>query len=217
MKFLPFEMNIVNVPDSYWFVYKKFLISLATMKILIGVIGEKGAGKGTFTKLFKSAASSEISIANIKSSDILAKTLHMWDIPLTRSNLQQLAIIMDKQYGQGSLSHAIKNEIMNAKEDIIIFEGIRWPSDVEMVRSFPNNIIVAVHATPEIRYERIKLRNEKVGESNASFEQFMEEEKVATETQIVELGKKADVQIDNNAGEGEFAEKVKEFYKGLSV
>ncbi len=188
------------------------------MKILIGVIGEKGAGKGTFTKFFREAvvaSGTPVSIFNIKSSDILAKTLNMWDIPLTRSNLQQLAIIMDGQYGSGSLSHAIKNEISNAKEDIVIFEGIRWPSDVEMVRSFPNNKIVSVQAIPEIRYERIKLRNEKVGESMATYEQFMAEEKVATETQIATLAEGADFKIDNNGGEKEFAEKVVEFFRRL--
>lgn len=180
------------------------------MKLLIGIIGEKGGGKGTFTNIFKEI--SGLSPACIKSSDVLVDTLNMWGIPLTRINLQHLAIIMDGEYGKGSLSTAVKNRIAQTKEEIVFFEGIRWSTDVELLRSFPNNIFVYVTASAENRFERMKKRKEKIGEGDMSWEQFMKEEQEQTEIYIPDLAKQADVVVQNDGSEAEFKKAVTDFY-----
>jgi hypothetical protein len=50
-----------------------------------------------------------------------------------------------------------------------------------MVRSFSDNFLVYVTTPVGIRYDRTKERGEKVGEANATFDEFMKEEFVATE------------------------------------
>lgn len=179
------------------------------MKTVIGVVGEKGSGKGTFVHILQALATQ--SIECVKSSDILADTLTMWDIPLTRSNLQQLAIIMNGKYGNTSLSHAVEKRIGALPSSIVIYEGIRWPSDLDMIRKFPKHILVYVTAPAETRYKRTLARKEKVGEGEATFEQFMEEEKVLTETQIVKIAAEAEVRIENTGSKEDFEKKVKEF------
>lgn len=173
---------------------------IVLMKLAIGIIGEKGSGKGTCVEILRDIAKVESRqpIDCVKSSDILAETLTLWDLSLTRSNLQQLAIIMNAKYGDHTLSNAIKNRIGTFKTNIIIYEGIRWPSDVEMIRSFPNNLLIYITAPTQIRYERTLRRNEKVGESTTTLEQFLAEEKVATETQIIKLAQQADISIVND-------------------
>lgn len=183
------------------------------MKTVIGIVGEKGSGKGTFTELFRELSQNPIGC--VKSSDILAETLRLWKIPLTRKNLQDLAIIMDGHYGTGSLSNAVRERIASAKEDIVIFEGIRWQSDVDMVESFPNHLIVYVTAPVDVRYQRTRERKEKVGEGEATFEEFMKEEKVSTETQIASIGEKAGVKIGNLGSKSEFREKIREHFVHL--
>ncbi len=184
-----------------------------TMKTIIGIVGEKGSGKGAFVHILQAIA--DKTIGCIKSSDVLAETLTMWDIPLTRSNLQQLAIMMNKTYGDTALSHTVEKRIKDLPFDVVIYEGIRWPSDVNVVRGFSKNVLVYITAPAETRYKRTLMRKEKVGEGEATFEQFMREEQVFTETQICEIATKADVKIENIGTKEELEKKVREFYKNL--
>lgn len=180
------------------------------MKTVIGVIGEKGSGKGTFVHILQALSSK--SIDYVKSSGFLAETLNMWDIPLSRDNLQQLAIIMKGKYGDKALSHAIEKRINNSQCDIVAYDSVRWQEDADMVRSFPKSIIVYITAPAERRYKRLLERKEKIGEGEATFEQFMREEQVSTETDIPNIAKQADVRIENVGTKEELEEKVKDFY-----
>jgi len=180
------------------------------MKTVIGVIGEKGSGKGTFVHLLQALSSK--SVGCVKSSDILAETLTLWDIPLSRSNLQQLAIVMNGKYGDTSLSNAVEQRIRSLQKDVVVFEGIRWPGDLATIRKFEKSILVYITAPVEERYKRTLERKEKAGEGEATFEQFLEEEQVATETQISTLAKEADIKIENIGTKEELEEKVKAFY-----
>lgn len=184
------------------------------MKTVIGVVGEKGSGKGIFVHMLQALSSKSIDC--VKSSDVLAETLTMWDISLTRSNLQQLAIIMNAKYGDTTLSHAVEKRIRDFPADTVIYEGIRWPSDVEMIKKFPKNILVYITASPEVRYKRTLKRKEKVGEGNATFEQFMQEENVLTETSIPSIAAQADVKILNSGTKEELEEKVSKFFSLIS-
>lgn len=186
------------------------------MKTIIGLVGENGSGKDTFTTFFKAAAA-PLDVKKLRFSDILADTLKRWDIPLTRSNLQNLAIIMDKQYGKGTLTHATEKRIRKDGSDIIVLEGIRWHTDIPMIRKFKNSFIVYVTAEPKIRFKRLKERGEKIGEKDLTFERFKLEEKAATEVDIPEIGSKADFKIENNGSLDEFRRKVEELYKQLRI
>jgi len=182
------------------------------MRYVIGVVGENGAGKDTFTTFIRAAAA-PLKVAKLHFSDILVQTLNIWGIPLTRSNLQNMAIIMDNQYGKGSLTRATETRIKKQKMDMVVIEGVRWKTDVPMIRSFANSLIIYVTADSKSRYERIKARGEKVDEKEKTYEQFLEEEKAGTEIEIPEIGAAADYKIENNGTIDEFRIKVEEFYK----
>lgn len=165
-------------------------------KIVIGIVGEKGGGKETVGNLLIEYLG-DISVARVRSSDVLSETLKIWGIPLDRHNLQHLAIVMNQGYGPETLSGAVKNRILTTNTDVVLFDGVRWEADINLVRSFKKHFLVYVTADPKIRYERTKKRKEKVGEESATFEQFMEDEKVATEVLIPVFGKDADFKIVN--------------------
>ncbi len=165
--------------------------------ILIGLVGENGSGKETFANLLKEKFGTN-AVTHIHTSDLLKETLTAWSVPLTRRNLQDMAIIMDHAYGKGTLSRAIKERITNAKTDFVILDGVRWQSDVDLIRSITPNKLVYITASVEHRYERIKTRKEKVGEDQASFEQFLKEEQIETELEIKNIGKGADITIVND-------------------
>ena len=184
------------------------------MKAIIGLVGENGSGKDTFTTFFKAAAA-PLTVRKLRFSDTLSDTLKMWDIELSRSNLQNLAIIMDQKYGKGTLTHATEKRIKEDGSDLIVLEGIRWHTDVPMLKKFPNSFLIYVTADPNVRFDRLKQRGEKAGEVDLSIERFEKEEEAATETQIPQIGAKADFKIENNGSLDEFREKVEEFYRSI--
>lgn len=122
---------------------------------------------------------------------------------------------MNQGYGEGTLSHAIFERIKNLKADIIIIDGVRWESDVELVRIFPKNYLIYITADLKTRYERLKKRGEKEGEEETTFEQFVSEENAANELLIPKIGKGADFKIENNGSFEELKKEVREFTKRI--
>ena len=185
------------------------------MKYLIGVVGENGAGKDTFTTFFTAAAAPQ-TVSKHHFSDILYDTLEAWGIETTRANLQNLAIIMDREYGKGSVTRATRARISSDTADIVIVEGVRWKTDVPMIRSFKGRFLVYITAKSEIRFDRMKKRGEKAGERKITHEQFEREEKAGTEIDIPEIGASADFKIENNGTLDEFRSKVEAVFRKIA-
>jgi dephospho-CoA kinase len=182
------------------------------VKLIIGLVGEKGSGKETFGIILKELAL-PLEVSRIRFSDLLKETLNLWDIPITRENLQNLAVLLDKGFGDGTLSHAIFQRISKINADIILLDGVRWETDVAMLNKFPNPLLVYVTADLKVRYERLKNRGEKTGEETTSFEQFLKEEGAENELLIPKIGAVSDAILENNGTLEEFREKVGAFYQ----
>ncbi len=186
------------------------------MKLVIGLVGEKGSGKQTFVNFLRQIAA-DLNIRQVRFSDILAQTLLIWDLPNTRENLQKLSITMKDTFGTEALAHAAEFNIENDNADIIILDGARRESEVEIIKKQNPNLLVYITTDQNLRFERLKNRSEKVGETGLSFEKFMKEENIETETLIPKLGVKADVKIANNGTLEEFKQEVEKFYQEYIV
>lgn len=182
------------------------------MKIVIGLVGEKGSGKETFAKFLTQAASGK-TVSHRRFSDVLGETLKLWGIRTTRKNLQKLAVVMDNAFGEGTLTNAVYALIGRDNADIVILDGIRWKTDLAMLRRFSRNILVYVTADTETRYARVKERKEKEGEECATLEQFLEEERAPNELLIPQIGKEAGVRITNNVTVDDFKKCIEDFYR----
>lgn len=176
------------------------------MKV-IGLVGEKGSGKQTFVNFLKEILPDK-NIRQVRFSDILAQTLLIWDIPITRSNLQKLSLIMEEGFGQASLANAAKFSIEGDNGDVLVFDGIRRSPELDLVKNMPNSSLIYITADQKLRYERLKTRSEKVGEVGLTFEQFLREEKSKAEINIPALGKKTNKKIENNGSLEEFKNKI---------
>ncbi|MDP3973792.1 MAG: AAA family ATPase [Candidatus Daviesbacteria bacterium] len=182
------------------------------MKLVIGLVGEKGSGKQTFVNFLK-AILPNLNIRQIRISDILAQTLILWDIPISRANEQKLAFIMNNTFGQTSLAHAAKFSAEDNHSDIVIFDGIRKKSEMNLVKKMPNSLILYITAEQKLRFKRLRKRSEKVGEAGLTFEQFLLEEGNIREKDIPHLGKEADIELENNNSLAEYKMKIKDFCK----
>ncbi len=182
------------------------------MTKVIGLIGEKGSGKQTFVNFLKEIAP-DLNIRQVRFSDILAQTLMIWDIPNTRSNLQKLSLSMEETFGQSSLANAAKFSIEGDMADVLVFDGIRREPELILVKNMPNSTLIYITADQNLRYERLKLRSEKVGETGLTYEQFLAEEKSKAEINIPALGKKADKKLENQGSLDKFKDKIRQLFQ----
>ena len=188
-------------------------MEIESQKLVIGLIGRPGSGKAICAaELLKLAAASDISAEKITFSDLLGQTLDEYGVERNRSNLQQLAIFIQERRA-GGLGYRMRNIVEHSLSRLTIVDGLRWREDFEMVKSFPNAIIIYLTAPQDARFARLKNRGQKPGESEMSFEDFVRSESVATETAIEALGKEAEVEMANDGSVEEFADKLDQIWK----
>lgn len=182
--------------------------------IIMGLVGKIGSGKSTFTNiLIEFAEQQGLSVSRIKFSDILLETLNLWNLTANRENLQKMAVAMDNFFGKGTLSKAVEGRILEAGErvDIVVVDGVRWQSDVEMLRYLQRDaMLIYINTTQNIRYQRVRSRKEKSGENGLSFSQFCIDDKAPNEKFIEEIGALSDIEIENNGSLEDFRAKTEE-------
>ena len=179
---------------------------------VIGLVGEKGSGKGAFAKILEEVAKPK-QVVPVRTSGLVRETLDMWHIQPTRVHLQKLAVIMDQTYGVGTLAEATYQRAIKVEADIIIIESIRWDADVALIRRFPKNVLVYITAPPAVRHVSTISRGEKMGESETTFEQFMEEEKAENEIHIPRIGALADYTIRNEGTIEQYKKAITDCYQ----
>lgn len=184
-------------------------------KIIIGLIGEKGAGKGTVSDyLIK-----KYGAVHYGTSKILRRTLEDLRLPVTRENLVKLALVLKEGYGPSVIIDSLMMDMENNGSDIIIADGIRMHGDVEPFRKRYGKYFFLVYVTADLklRYERTKARKEKDDEGEATLRQFLEEEGRLTEVSIHEIGEQADYIIDNGGTLDDLISQIDKMMKEISL
>ncbi len=166
---------------------------MISKKIIIGLAGQRGSGKGTAANYLKIRYKAEVRAFSHVLGEILALLLR----PGTRENLQDLATNLRRPFGQGVLVGPLKKFIKQSRAKIIVIDGLRMLKEVEMLRSFKDNLLIYVAAPAEIRFKRLKKSGGKAGKEGVDFKEFLRLDKRETELFIKKIGKKADIIIDN--------------------
>ena len=182
-------------------------------KIIIGLIGEKGAGKGTVSEYLIE----KYGAVHYGTSKILRRTLEDLHVPITRDNLIKLALVLKEGYGPSIIIDSLIHDMEKNGSNVIIADGIRMHGDVEPFRKKykKNFFLVYVTANLKLRYERTKKRKEKEGEDKTTFEEFLEEEGKLTEVSIHEIGRQADFKLNNNGTAEELKRQVDKMMKKI--
>lgn len=176
--------------------------------IVLGLVGEKGGGKGTFTDLLKEELSTK-KIILARFGDIIGDILHILGKPKTRDNMQKVPIALMEAFGDPAvITKAMKPRIQKVQADIVVLDGIRTLADEQLVRSFEKNILIYVTASAETRYQRARRRAEKLDETLMTFEEFLKQDQAEIERLIPSIGTRADYIIQNEQSLDKYREKV---------
>ena len=163
-------------------------------KLIIGLVGQQGCGKGTVSKILQEKYGAEL----FRFSAILNDILGRLSLPQDRNHFIKLSEALRETFGEDVLAYAIERDAVNSKSDIIVIDGIRRPEDIVALEPLPQFKLIEIAAKPEIRFARMQGRGEKHGETERSYEEFLAEEQRSTEVTIPLVAKRAWKTLEND-------------------
>ena len=163
-------------------------------KTILGFTGLAASGKEVAKKYLEEKYGAE----NFRFSTIMRDVLTRINVDISRQNLQAVSLCLRQTFGEDLFAKVIANDAKNAKSDIIVIDGVRRLADIAHLTKLEGFHLIAISADPVIRHERLKNRGENVGDSEKSFEQFLNDEQQEAELKIPEVMANADITINND-------------------
>ena len=148
-------------------------------------------------------------------ADPIKDTLSIYFNKLSKKDQQWLYLSLSGRFGEDILCRALKKRIETDKSPLIVINGLRMPCDYDFIKNHKGHVLY-VTADQKTRWKRVRNRNEKT-DDKISFEQFQELDSNETEIHIPEIGKKADVRIDNDQGLDELLKQTDDFAASLEL
>jgi dephospho-CoA kinase len=138
--------------------------------LIIGITGTLGAGKGTIVDyLIKEKGFKHFSVRAF-----IAEEIVMRGMAVNRDSMVLVANDLRKKNSPSYIIDRLYEKAIATGRNSII-ESIRTPGEVYSLREKGRFYLLAVDADPEVRYQRISVRNSET--DNVSFETFLENEK----------------------------------------
>jgi dephospho-CoA kinase len=180
-------------------------------KIIIGLVGEIGCGKGTASRYLEE----NYGALTIRFSDVLRDILKKIYLQDSRENLQLLSKSLRESFGQDILSVAVCRKISDFKSGILVLDGIRREEDIACIKQMPSFYLVAIDAGLRVRFERIRARQENSGDNTKTWREFKKESLAESEVFIREMMQDADFRIDNNGTLDQMYNQIDGMLEGL--
>lgn len=176
-------------------------------KLIIGVVGTMASGKGTIAEYLKDRYGASV----FRFSTILRALLDRLHKPHTREYLQDISTVLRSLFGEDVLAEVMASDVMEAKEQVIVVEGIRRLADIKHLQNVPGFVLIGVDAPEEARYRRYVDRGENPGDREMTQEKWRERSQAETETLIPEVMKHAEVVWDNTGTKEELHQQIDAF------
>lgn len=157
----------------------------------IGVVGLPGAGKSVISEVAQ-----QLKIPTVVMGDVIRNLCTERGLTINSENLGELMTSIRKEEGMNAVAIRTLPRIMKLNDEVVIIDGLRSYEEVEFFRSrFLKFIIMAVHAAPHIRYERIRRR--KRSDDPQSFRAFQERDHREISAGIAKILALADIMLVN--------------------
>lgn len=176
-------------------------------ELIIGLTGEKLAGKGTTAAYLAEKYNARV----FRFSKVLDEILVRLYLPIARGNQINLGLCLRQNFGEGILAQTLLQDVQKEDYPFIVVDGMRMPEEGKLFGILPNFLLVYITAPIETRFKRMAGRDEKADEKDMSFEKFKEIEEISpTETSIKLLAAKAKVKIENDGSFEELYQRIEQ-------
>jgi len=175
--------------------------------IIIGITGTLGAGKGTIVEYL----TSNKGFLHFSVRTFLLEEIRLQGMPENRDSMFTLANSLRAEYGPSFVTDQLYLKAVQSDNNCII-ESIRTPGEINSLRKSGSFYLFAVDAKPEIRYQRIRLRQSET--DSISYDTFLENEKREMNTMdsnkqnLLKCISMADFVFTNNGNKEELFQQV---------
>jgi len=123
-------------------------------KLVIGLAGMPGAGKSAVVKVAE-----ETGYAIVVMGDIVREEVEKRSMKPTPKNVGKIMLELRRMEGEAVIARRCVPKIEKAMEQKVLVDGVRSLSEVEeFEKHFLRFSLIAVHASPETRFERLYRR-----------------------------------------------------------
>jgi dCMP deaminase len=163
--------------------------------MIVGVMGENGAGKDTAAAFFETKGFTHISLPNLLRQELKENRKQ----EVTTPALVELGNEMAETYGAGVLAFLALEQMEKYRKYVVT--SIRRPAEAALLKR-KNALLIFLDTTPQTRYARLKERNRQ-GDQLMTFEEFLAFEQrqhsaLPHEQQQHKMRAIANLTIDNN-------------------
>lgn len=134
---------------------------------VIAIVGMPGAGKDLVSKTATSRG-----IPVLVCGDIIREETERRGLQPTPENMGDVMLALRREEGLAVVAEKLIPKIESSSSPVVVVEGVRSMAEVEALRRNHNVAIVAVHASPKTRYERLTLRGR--GDDPKNWQEFVE-------------------------------------------
>ncbi|KYC46369.1 MAG: hypothetical protein APG12_01399 [Candidatus Methanofastidiosum methylothiophilum] len=166
---------------------------------MIAVVGMPGSGKGEFLRIVIDSGYRFISMGDI----VREETIKM-GYPVEESG--KVAQMLRDKEGLDAIALLTLDKIRETHDNKFIIEGIRGIKEIEKFRKEIDFFLVGIHASPKVRFERLKNRARE--DDPKTFEDFYKRDSRELSWGLGEALALSDVIIDNNGTLKEFKASV---------
>lgn len=180
-------------------------------KIILGLVGPIASGKEETKKYLVEKYKAK----DCRFSTILRDVLDRISIPVRRENMQKISTVLRANFGEDLLAKVIANDASKFDADIVVIDGVRRPTDIEHLVVLPNFFLIKIDANEKLRYERLIKRNENPGDSEKTFDQFINDHNSEADSLVPVVMATAKYSIDNNGTIEELHLQIDKIIEGL--
>jgi len=123
-------------------------------KVVIGVAGMPGAGKATIK-----TTAENMGYPVVVMGDEIREETRRRGLQPTPENIGKIMLQLREEEGATTVAERCTAKIENTKSKIVFVDGIRSLNEVdEFKKRFRNFSLIAVHSSPEARFQRLSKR-----------------------------------------------------------
>ncbi len=178
-------------------------------KLLICITGMPGSGKSIVV-----AAARDLGLPVVSMGDIVREETFKRYGVITPELLRNVTRLLREEHGSTVVAERTVERIEKLDPgDVVVVDGVRSLDELEVFRKKYEVVVVAVHASPKTRFERIRRRS-RPGDPK-EWSEFVKRDLLELSLGLGNVIALADYMIVNEAGIDEAYKRAREILEGL--